>query len=456
MSRQSMDIYVEVSPAEIRAAKVDADGLMHEFLIERICEQSLVGGIYLGRVVRLEKGMEAAFVDIGLAENSLINKAKGIAEGQWVVVQVTRDARDGKGPALTLNPTLLGRYFGMTPGRKGINWARAVGKGRDRAGLETILASLNVDLEGFSIRGPATSGHVDLLIAEYDRLQARWQAICDGAKQKKAGLLEAPDSLFYRMLRDAEKETRFALDDRELHLKAKTRIAKEMPDLKDSLAFHSSPEGLFESSGVLEQLDDALSRVVELEGGGSIVFDRTEALSVIDVNMGQGAKHGDDAVFKVNRIAAEEVCRQITLRNLSGLIVIDFISMKNKNRAKKLVEVMRTLMSRDPRHTDVLGLSAAGLVEITRQREGPSLDAQMLQFSRVQISTLPIAQAAEILRTALKLKGAGRPVAYGSTLVIEALKGPLGSALEETSRRLGQQVKVRVGDDTNPPMVEME
>ena len=456
MSKNAMDIYVEVSPAETRAAKVDSEGLMHEFVIERICDASLVGGIYLGRVVRVEKGMDAAFVDIGIGENGLINKAKGIAEGQWVVVQVTRDARDAKGPALTLNPALLGRYLGYTPGRKGINWARAVGKGRDRAGLETILSDMNIDMDGFSIRGAAISANAGLLLAEFERLQTRWAAIQEGAKQRKARLLEAPVSLFFKMLRDAERETRFALDDRALHLQAKKLVAQEMPDLKDNLAFHQGPEALFEEAGVNEQLEDGLSRVVELNGGGSLVFDRTEAMIVIDVNMGQGAKHGDDAVFKVNYLAAEEICRQITLRNLSGLIVIDFISMKNKNRAKKLVELMRQRMNKDARHADVLGLTAAGLIEITRQREGLSLDDQMLQFSRTHIRPLPVAQGAEILRAALKLKGAGRPIAYGSTLVIEALKGPLESALAETSRRLGQQLMLRVGDDLNPPNVEMD
>jgi len=262
--------------------------------------------------------------------------------------------------------------------------------------------------------------------------------------------------LLNKMFRDAEKNTRFALDDRELHLNSKKLVAEEMPDLKDVIAFHSGPGSLFEESGVNEQLDDALAREVELHGGGSIVFDRTEAMTVVDVNMGQGAKHGDDAIFKVNNLAAEEICRQITLRNLSGLIVIDFISMKNKNRAKKLVEVMRTRMNKDSRHTDVLGLTAAGLIEITRQREGVSLDNQMLQFSRTHVRPLPVAQGAAVLRAALRLKGTGRPIAYGSTLVIEALKGPLASALAETSRRLGQQLLLRVGDDTNPPTVEME
>ncbi len=461
------DIYVEISPAEQRIATVDSDGLLNHFAIERMGNISLVGGIYLGLVRRMEKSMSAAFVDIGLGENGMINNAKTLHEGQWLIVQVTKDAHDNKGVTLSKNIILLGRYLGYNPSRNDINWARSIGKGKARAELETILSDISknddIDMQGYAIRTAATTVDATILIAEFNRLHDKWNAIKMAAKTHKPRLLVTPISMVEKILRDGDKQTRLAIDDRQMHLQLKKLIAKEMPDQKHNLAFYdaSNVQGLFEEAGIDEQLEDALSVIIELSGGGSLIFEHTHAMHVIDVNMGKGSRHGDDAIFKVNVIAAKEICRQISLRNLAGLIVIDFISMKNKGRAKKIVEIMRANIKRmdinkDNRHTDILGLTSAGLIEITRQRQGLALNEQMLKILLPQTIPHPLAQGAAILRAAIKLKGAGIPVAYGSTLVIEGLKGALASALDETSRRLGQQLILRLGEDITPPIVEME
>ncbi len=461
------DIYVEISPAEQRIAKVDSDGLLNHFTIERMGNISLVGGIYLGLVRRIEKSMSAAFIDIGIGENGMINNAKTLHEGQWLIVQVTKDAHDNKGVTLSKNITLLGRYLGYTPSRSDLNWARSIGKGKARAELEGILSDISenddIDMAGYAIRSAATMVDAKILIAEFNRLGDEWNDIKLAAKTHKARLLVAPVAMVEKILRDGDKNTRLAIDDRQIYLQLKKLIVSQMPDQKHNLAFYDAGnnQGLFEDAGIDEQLEDGLAVVVELSGGGSLIFEHTQAMNVIDVNMGKGSRHGDDAVFKVNVKAAKEICRQISLRNLSGLIVIDFISMKNKGRAKKIVEIMRANINKinsgnDNRHVDILGLSAAGLVEITRQRQGVTLGEQMLNISSVKISPHPLAQGAAILRAAMKLKGAGTPVAYGSTLVIEGLKGELSTALNEASRRLGRQLMLRIGEDSTPPIVEME
>ncbi|MDX1736941.1 MAG: ribonuclease E/G, partial [Alphaproteobacteria bacterium] len=367
MSKKGLDTLVEFSPGETRAARVDEDGVLYELLIERAGQKSLVGNLYLGKVTRVEKGMDAVFVDIGLDEPGLINKAKGLDEGKVLIVQVTRDARDDKGVALTRHPVLMDRYFTLTPGRKGINWARAVGKGRDRAHLEAVLPTiLGEKTDGFSVRGPAVAVGENVLQDSVDKLRARWEHLKDIVRDdRKPRLLEESPDLLNRLLRDCEGQTRFALDDRAIFLQTEKQAKKEYPDLQEGLLFHDADISLFEDSGIEEQIEEALSRRVELPRGGNIAIDRTEALTVIDVNMGSATAQGDDAIFQVNKVAAEEAARQIMLRNLSGLIVIDFISMKNKGRLKRLIETLRSKFLKDSHHTDVLGLTGAGLMEIT-------------------------------------------------------------------------------------------
>lgn len=456
MSKASLDTLIEVSPGETRAARMDQDGLLHELLLDRVGQASLVGGIYAGRIVRIEKGMDAAFVDIGLGEPALMNKAKGLAEGKNLIVQVSRDGRDGKGPAVTRNLSLLDRYLAYTPGRKGLNWARAVGKGRDRARLEDLVGELLDGREGYSVRGPAVVAEGKNLIATIERLEQRWEAMQEQFRADKTPrCLEAPISLIDRLLRDADAEARFAIDDRVQFMRIEKMVAQDMPDLAEGLLFHKGPEQIFDVAGVEEQIDEAVSRTVSLRGGGSMSFDHTEAMTVIDVNMGAGTKQGDDAIFQVNRRAAETVARQIILRNIAGLIVVDFISMRDKARAKKLVEILRARFRDDARHTDVLGLTAGGLIEITRQREGITLAQQLTEVRPEEVRVHPVAQACAILRLAIRMKGAGKPTAMASGPVMEALNGPLSAGMEEATRRLGQPIILEEGQDSTPPVVEM-
>ncbi|MTI10504.1 ribonuclease E/G [Curvivirga aplysinae] len=460
MSKKGLDTLIEISLGETRAARIDEDGVLYELQVERAGQESLVGNFYLGKVTRVEKGMDAVFVDIGTDEPGLINRAKGLEEGKTLIVQVIRDARDGKGPALTRHPVLMDRYFAFTPGRKGVNWARAVGKGRDRAHLEAVLPQvLGEKTDGFSVRGPAVAVGEPILEESVDRLRQKWDVLRDMVREdRKPRLLEKAPKMIDRLLRDLEGETRIAMDDRSAYLEAEKTIKKLYPDLSQGLLYHDSEISIFEDTGVEEQIEEALEREVRLKNGGSLAFDKTEALIVIDVNMGSATAKGDDAIFQVNKAAAEEAARQIMLRNLSGLIVIDFISMKNKGRLKRLIEALRSKFLKDTRHTDVLGLTSAGLMEITRQREGVSLDDLMLKAKPVQSSTLnPVAQGCAVLRAATRLKGAGRPTAYASPEVIDALKGGvLSDAMEECTKRLGRPLHLYVGEDQMPPQVGME
>ena len=440
-----MDLLIEVSPGETRAALVDGSGRLAEFMVERMGRESLVGAVVLGRVLRVEKGLDAAFVEIGAARPGFLRRAPDVHEGAAVLVQVTRDAAGDKGAGLAWRPTMIGRYLAITPGRDGVNWSRGIRGGRERARLEETIEAFAREDEGLAVRAHALEADGDMLAAEADRLRTRWRDIevAAAAAKPPATLLSAP-GLIETLLRD-RAGGEVVLDDRAALAKAETLVGEAMPDLDGCLEFHAGPVPLFAAAGIEEQLDAALARTVDLPAGGRLTFDRTEALTAVDVDAGSagGRKSAAAAGLAVNLEAAAEAARQITLRNIGGLIVIDFISMRDKGNRRKVVEAVRRAFRGVAVATDVLGMTAAGLVEITRRRAGPSLGETMLRSEDPAPNLDPEAAACAALRAALRQTGAGRPVLEASPRVIGALEGVLAPALAETNRRLGQALELR-------------
>lgn len=443
---QPVDTLIEISPGEVRAALVDGDGGLRRLRIERFHRPTLIGAVFRARVSRVEPAMQAAFLDLGAGGEAFLPRAKGLTEGRWVIVQITRDAHDGKGPAATLRPVLVDRYLSYAPQGEGVSYDRALGQGRDRARVEKAVEGLAPLLKqaggGLTVRAPAVAVGERELHGALERLVGRWRAVETAAKQAKGpALLESAPDLVARLVRDAPPAGRIAVDDRLVFGGLQKTLAAEAPDLAPGLTFHDGPAPLFEAAGVAEQIDEALSRRVVLPGGGELVFDRTEALTAIDVNLGEGAAglKGGDAALRLNLRAAEVVAHQILLRNLAGLIVVDFLTMKKQADRKRLVEALRRGLRHSGALTDVLGVTAAGLVEITRQRSGPSLGEIVLDDARpVEPEPAPDSEACRLLREVLRLRGAGRPVIYAGERVCAAVDGPLAAARAETERRLGQ------------------
>ncbi len=445
MSMAVEDVLIEVSPGETRAASVDHDGRLIGLQIERMGEESLVGAVCHGRVTRIEKATQTAFVEIGLAQPGLINRAQGLHEGQMLTVQVARDGWGDKGPAVTTHVALTGRYLVLRPMESDVRWPRGM-SARVRREQEAAVAAVVREDEGITLRSNIALAADGALAAEAERLRALWQEIGKRAKEagKAAVLLPAP-GLAERMLRDEAPAGGIVVDDRRLVAELAALARRIAPDLAGRVALHDGRKALFEETGVDEQIAEALSRRVELPRGASLVFDELEALTAVDVNMG-GAGVGrasDDAILTVNRMAAGEIARQVMLRNIAGLIVIDFISMRNKANRRHLVEAVRGVFSRDRVVVDVLGMTPAGLVEVTRQRRGRSLAGQMCMPVRREIELQPEALACAALRAALRTLGGGRPVLRCRPAVAAALKGALADALAETERRLGQTLEVR-------------
>lgn len=445
MSGAIETILVEVSPGETRAASVDSDGRLVALQVERLGEESQIGAICRGRVIRVDKATQTAFVDVGLSEPALINRAQKLHEGQVLTVQVARDPWGGKGPVVTPNLSFTGRYLVLRPKESGIRWPRGMSARNRRDYEEAVVEIARID-EGLTIRSNIDRAEEAWFVAEVDRLRALAQDVEKRAQEAgKPAVLVPPPALPDRVLRDEAPDGDIVVDDRRL-VAAMVKIAPQTaPDLADRIALHDARKPLFDMAEIDGQVEDALSRTVELPRGGNLVFDELEALTAIDVNTSGagGGRMSDEAILSLNRRAAEEAVRQVILRNIAGLIVIDFVSMRNKGHRRQLVESVRRAFADDRVTVDVLGMTPAGLVEVTRQRRGRSLaDMMCVPVSR-DPDVQPAAIACAALRAALRGLGGGQPVLRCHPEVALLLRGRLADALAETERRLGQMLELR-------------
>jgi len=430
---------IEVSPAETRAALVDADGALLELRVERLGREDVVGSIRLGRVTRVDKAMGAAFVEIGEAQPGFLGKTKAATEGEKIVVQVIRAAGGGKGALLTASPALPGYLLSLMPARAGVHWPRDWHG--DRAALAAALERIAPAGMGLAPHPRAIDADESALRAEAEELAATWRDVLQRAETAKPpALLRPAPGLCETILREAAGPVR--IDHPQTHGRLRDGVRG---GLKDLLVLYRGQTPLFEEFGVEEQVEAALAPAVAMPGGAGLVIEATEALTAVDVNMGGsgGRLPSEAAILETNKAAALAAARQIRLRNIGGLIVIDFISMKNKGNRRAVVEAMRRAMRADPVHHDVLGMTPAGLVEITRQRTGRPLAALYLRPRAAASAPLPDAEACAALRAAVRAPWTGKPVLAGSPELIAALEGPLAAALEEVNRKLGQKLELR-------------
>lgn len=430
---------IEVSPGETRAALVDGDGALIELQVDRLGRAESVGSIHLGRVIRVDKAMGAAFVEIGDAQPGFLGKTKTATEGQKIVVQVIRAAGGGKGALLTAAPVLPGYFLSLMPARPGVHWPR-IWHG-DRSALAGVLEGIAVADLGIAPHPRAAAANESALRAEFEHLAADWQGVLQSARTARppALLRPAPD-LCTAILRDAAGAVR--VDHPQTHARLKEAAP---PDLKDLVVLHKGQTPLFEEFGVEEQIEAALAPVVPMAGNATLVIEETEALVAIDVNLGGrgGRLPSETAILEANLAAARAAARQIRLRNIGGLVAIDFISMKSKGNRRAVVEAMRRAMRGDPVRHDVLGMTPAGLVEITRQRVGRPLAALYARPPSNVPAPLPEAVACAALRAAVRSAWTGKPVLAGSPELIAVLEGPLAPALAEVNRRLGHELELR-------------
>ena len=386
----SEEVLINVTPQETRVAIIGA-GVVQELLIERAASRGLVGNLYVGRVARVLPGMQSAFVEIGLARAAFLHVGdiwnrgeqpieKILAEGQPVLVQVLKDPLGTKGARLSTQVSLAGRLLVYLPDDPHIGISQKIGDESGRAALRERLRELLPPEEkgGFIVRTLAESASEEELRADIAYLRQLWNVIRERSLGAKPPLCLYQDlSLAQRVLRDmvSPGTARVMIDSRENHQKLAAFSDKYMPQVRDRLEHYIGERPLFDLYGVETEIEKALSRRVELKSGGTLVIDQTEALTTIDVNTGGfvGSRNFDDTVFKTNLEAAQAIARQLRLRNLGGIIIIDFIDMESVEHRNAVLDELRRGLARDRTRVTLNGFTALGLVEMTRKRTRESL-----------------------------------------------------------------------------------
>ncbi|HEY2338442.1 MAG TPA: ribonuclease G [Burkholderiales bacterium] len=412
----SDEILINVTPQETRVAVVGA-GAVQELLVERAANRGLVGNVYMGRVARVLPGMQSAFVEIGLSRAAFLHVAdiKGgepgkpieriLTEGQALRVQVVKDPIGTKGARLSTQVSIAGRllvYLPASAPTEGphIGISQRIEDEGGRQALRDRLRELVPAGEkgGFIVRTLAESAGEDELRADLDYLRQLWAAI-----QERAGAA-APPALLYqdlslaqRVLRDmASADTaRVVVDSRENFQKLAAFAESYMPKVRGRIEHYSGERPLFDLYNVETEIERALSRRVELKSGGTLVIDQTEAMTTIDVNTGGfvGSRNFDDTVFKTNLEAAQAIARQLRLRNLGGIIIVDFIDMESEEHRAAVLDELKRALARDRTRMTVSGFTALGLVEMTRKRTRESL-------AHVLCEPCPVCEGRGALKTA--------------------------------------------------------
>jgi len=383
-----------VTPQETRVA-VTATGVVQELLIERAASRGLVGNIYVGRVARVLPGMQSAFVEVGLERAAFLHVAdiwdqrdrpieKTLSEGQPILVQVVKDPIGTKGARLSTQVSIAGRLLVYLPQDPHIGISQKIEDENGRAALRERLKDLLPADEkgGFIVRTLAETASEQELRADLSYLQELWKAIQQRSGGPNAGatppLLVYQDlSLAQRVLRDmvGAETARVLVDSRENFQKLGAFAERYMPQVRSRLEHYTGERPLFDLQNVEPEIEKALSRRVELKSGGYLIIDQTEAMTTIDVNTGGyvGSRNFDDTVFKTNLEAAQAIARQLRLRNLGGIIILDFIDMESIEHRNAVLDELRRAIARDRTRVTLNGFTTLGLVEMTRKRTRESL-----------------------------------------------------------------------------------
>ena len=412
-SKMKREIIVNVEKLETRVAIME-NGRLEEFEVEHSEQERLVGSIFKGRVQNLENDLQAAFVDIGLKKNAFLHYwdmtpdadallddedeprkapkggrkanrltdaeiAKRFPPGSEIVVQVTKGPISTKGPRVTANLSIPGRYLVMMPGTRIRGVSKKIGDAKERQRLKTILDKLPLpDNVGLVVRTAGQGASARAFARDLRNLVSIWNEMQANTKN-----LRTPCCIFHepglceRVVRDllTEDVDAIVIDDEKSFLEMREVTARISHRAKAKVRRYDGAQSIFEHYGLERQLSDAFSRQVALKSGGYLVIDETEALISVDVNTGHYKGNGsqEDAILEVNLEAVDEVARQLRLRNIGGLVVLDLIDMKSRKHQQQVYKALKNALRRDRARTNVLQISELGLLEMSRQRQDKSI-----------------------------------------------------------------------------------
>ncbi|MBW1666753.1 MAG: Rne/Rng family ribonuclease [Deltaproteobacteria bacterium] len=407
MKRETKMLINAVEPEEFRVAFVK-EGLLDGFQIETSTAEQKVGNIYKGVVQKIEPRLQACFVNFGSDKNgflaatdvhpeyykerSKVVEGQGIppiekvlSKGQELLVQVTKEMPGRKGAQLTTYISLAGRFLVLTPGRSVRGISRKIEDEEERQRLKSILAKLKLPEEiGCIVRTMAAGQSKKDLSKDLSRLLRMWKRIRDQvAEAPPFSLIHKEQDICLRTLRDyyTDDVSEILVDDKETLSKIKEYMKVISPRDQRRVKLYKGNQPIFDYYNIEKQIETIYSNKVELKSGGSIVFDTTEALYSIDVNSGRGRTGSDveSMAFKTNMEAAKEIARQLRLRDIGGLIVIDFIDMKDRNHLRQVERALREELKKDRAKTDTSHISKFGLMELSRQRLRPSIESRSYQ-----------------------------------------------------------------------------
>ena len=420
---------------ETRVALLE-DGLPAEFFIERSRSPGIVGNIYRGRVTNVLPGMQSAFVDIGLDRDAFIYVTdllplssdagdveftsqpaaarpvrRGPAvetflkEGQELLVQVTKESLGSKGPRVTTQVSLPGRRLVLLPESSHRAVSRRIEPQEEKDRLSRLVADLS-GKEGFIVRTAGAGSSLESLESEVEGLRGGWEEILRRAAEMPVpSCVHTEADLSLKVMRDlfTSDIDRVVIDREETYRRCREYAARVLPQLAHRVELHTGPEEVFEAYGIEKELQRALRRRVWLPSGGYIVIHPTEALVAIDVNTGKyvGTSHFEETALRTNVEAAREIVRQIRLRDLGGILVIDFIDLEEEESRRQLAGALEAEMKWDRAKSRVLQISEFGLVEITRQRVRRSLES-VLSRSCPTCRGSGRVRSAETLRSEIK------------------------------------------------------
>ncbi len=421
----SVEILVNVAPRETRAALLD-EGALQDVFIERAGRRGLVGNLYKGRVTRVLPGMQAAFLEVGLARTGFLHVADILSpppdagndspveerpevpdirtlvrEGDELLVQVVKDPLGTKGARLSTHVSLPSRYMVYMPRGSKVGVSARIDSIEAREQLRaavTKLAQESGEGGGYIVRTAAFDTSLEALAADMRFLRLLWRHVRERAASTPAGHMVHEDlPLTVRVLRDELREgVRRVLVDSPVEFTRMREFANAfMPEYADRIELHEAPRPIFDLHGVEQELERALEPRVPLPSGGSIVIQQTEAMTTVDVNTGGyvGYRNLEETIFRTNLEAAVAIARQLRVRNIGGIIVLDFIDMEDTEHREALIEALRAALAADRTQTHISSISPLGLVEMTRKRTRESLE-------RLLCAPCPQCQGRGFVRTA--------------------------------------------------------
>ncbi len=473
----SEEILINVTPMECRVALVE-NGVVQELFVERTAKRGLVSNIYKGKVVRVLPGMQAAFVEIGLSRtaflhaNDIIHAKKTsevepsiselLHEGQMITVQIMKDMLGSKGARLTTDLSIPSRFLVYMPFGEHIGISQRIENEAERERLKTIIKQIKEahsdSLTGGVIVRTAAEGVSEAeLSQDMAYLIKLWQHVQDKKIRVQTPTLiyeELP--LYQRIIRDLviQNISKILVDSRETYGKILEFVRDFVPNAEERIEHYPGERPVFELYNVEDDLQKALSRKVALKSGGYLIIDQTEAMTTVDVNTGSfvGSRTLEDTVFKTNLEATHAIARQLRLRNLGGIIIIDFIDMQEADHRAQVLKAFEKMLTRDHAKTKITQVSELGLVEMTRKRTRESLEHLLCEVcstcqgrgSVKTAETVCYEVFREILREARAYDAANGYMVIANQKIIDRLLSEESAAIADLEFFIGKPIRFQV------------